>query len=108
MSPIMCNNPWFFENIPWPLTWPDILLNVFLAIAVDNLADAESLTALEKEKEEEKRNKSIRRANEFDLSKQLPPGVDPKGVIRGPKRLQEKRKAVFNKEADGSLNHKNK
>ncbi|XP_041459338.1 voltage-dependent L-type calcium channel subunit alpha-1D-like isoform X6 [Lytechinus variegatus] len=85
-----------------------ILLNVFLAIAVDNLADAESLTALEKEKEEEKRNKSIRRANEFDLSKQLPPGVDPKGVIRGPKRLQEKRKAVFSKEADGSLNHKNK
>ncbi|XP_072181814.1 voltage-dependent L-type calcium channel subunit alpha-1D-like [Diadema setosum] len=85
-----------------------ILLNVFLAIAVDNLADAESLTALEKEKEEEKRNKSIRRANEFDLSKQLPPGVDPKGVIRGPKRLQEKRKAVFSKEADGSLNHKSK
>ena len=28
---------------------PDILLNVFLAIAVDNLADAESLTAIEKE-----------------------------------------------------------
>ncbi|CAG2055258.1 unnamed protein product, partial [Timema podura] len=32
---------------------PDILLNVFLAIAVDNLADAESLTAIEKEEEEE-------------------------------------------------------
>lgn len=31
----------------------DILLNVFLAIAVDNLADAESLTAIEKEEEEE-------------------------------------------------------
>lgn len=30
----------------------DILLNVFLAIAVDNLADAESLTAIEKEEEE--------------------------------------------------------
>jgi len=28
------------------------LLNVFLAIAVDNLADAESLTAIEKEEEE--------------------------------------------------------
>ncbi|XP_038067555.1 voltage-dependent L-type calcium channel subunit alpha-1D-like isoform X3 [Patiria miniata] len=82
-----------------------ILLNVFLAIAVDNLADAESLTALEKEKEEEKRNKSIRRANELDLSKQLPPGVDPKGVIRGPKRLQEKRKAL-NKEAPAANNHK--
>ena len=85
----------------------DILLNVFLAIAVDNLADAESLTALEKEKEEEKRNKSIRRANQLDLSKQLPPGVDPKGVIRGPKRLQEKRKAL-NKEtpSPAANNHK--
>ncbi len=30
---------------------PDILLNVFLAIAVDNLADADSLTAIEKEEE---------------------------------------------------------
>lgn len=30
----------------------DILLNVFLAIAVDNLADAESLTAIEKEAED--------------------------------------------------------
>jgi len=30
----------------------DILLNVFLAIAVDNLSDAESLTAIEKEEEE--------------------------------------------------------
>lgn len=30
---------------------PDILLNVFLAIAVDNLADAESLTAIEKQEE---------------------------------------------------------
>lgn len=36
----------------------DILLNVFLAIAVDNLADAESLTAIEKEEEEEVRGKS--------------------------------------------------
>lgn len=41
----------------------DILLNVFLAIAVDNLADAESLTAIEKEEEEKaeqegKRSKS--------------------------------------------------
>lgn len=30
----------------------DILLNVFLAIAVDNLADAESLTTIEKEEAE--------------------------------------------------------
>lgn len=32
---------------------PDILLNVFLAIAVDNLADADSLTGVEKEDEVE-------------------------------------------------------
>lgn len=31
----------------------DILLNVFLAIAVDNLADADSLTSIEKEDEED-------------------------------------------------------
>ncbi|XP_039297401.1 voltage-dependent calcium channel type D subunit alpha-1 isoform X4 [Nilaparvata lugens] len=34
-----------------------ILLNVFLAIAVDNLADAESLTAIEKEEENEETEK---------------------------------------------------
>lgn len=37
---------------PYPLNPLDILLNVFLAIAVDNLADAESLTAIDKEEEE--------------------------------------------------------
>lgn len=36
----------------------DILLNVFLAIAVDNLADAESLTAIEKEEDDEVSNTS--------------------------------------------------
>ena len=42
----------------------DILLNVFLAIAVDNLADAESLSELEKESEREKeRTKNIRRSS---------------------------------------------
>lgn len=35
------------------LNIPDILLNVFLAIAVDNLADADSLTGVEKEDEVE-------------------------------------------------------
>lgn len=38
-----------------------ILLNVFLAIAVDNLADAESLGAAQKEKEEEKKMKKTLR-----------------------------------------------
>lgn len=38
-----------------------ILLNVFLAIAVDNLADARSLTAAQEQKEEQKKiNKNLR------------------------------------------------
>ena len=46
------------------LKWlEDILLNVFLAIAVDNLADAQSLTEDEAEKEDEKeRIRSLRRS----------------------------------------------
>ncbi|XP_030634203.1 LOW QUALITY PROTEIN: calcium channel, voltage-dependent, L type, alpha 1S subunit, a [Chanos chanos] len=40
-----------------------ILLNVFLAIAVDNLAEAESLTSAQKEKAEEKKRKKLLRAN---------------------------------------------
>ncbi|CAM9972784.1 unnamed protein product [Lampetra fluviatilis] len=39
-----------------------ILLNVFLAIAVDNLADAESLTSAQKEAEEERERKKTARA----------------------------------------------
>jgi len=38
-----------------------ILLNVFLAIAVDNLADAQSLDVAEKEKQEEKKRKKTLR-----------------------------------------------
>ncbi|TRY91912.1 hypothetical protein DNTS_029630 [Danionella cerebrum] len=40
-----------------------ILLNVFLAIAVDNLAEAESLTSAQKEKAEEKKRKRLLREN---------------------------------------------
>ncbi|KAL1021394.1 hypothetical protein UPYG_G00012740 [Umbra pygmaea] len=40
-----------------------ILLNVFLAIAVDNLADAESLNTAHKEEEEEKERKKISRSD---------------------------------------------
>ena len=39
----------------------DILLNVFLAIAVDNLAEAESLTSAQKEKAEEKLRRKLLR-----------------------------------------------
>ncbi|XP_025907935.1 voltage-dependent L-type calcium channel subunit alpha-1C-like [Nothoprocta perdicaria] len=42
-----------------------ILLNVFLAIAVDNLADAESLTSAQKEEEEEKERKKLARLCHF-------------------------------------------
>ncbi|XP_060745275.1 voltage-dependent L-type calcium channel subunit alpha-1C isoform X1 [Tachysurus vachellii] len=38
-----------------------ILLNVFLAIAVDNLADAESLTSAQKEEQEEKERRKLAR-----------------------------------------------
>ncbi|XP_049590543.1 dihydropyridine-sensitive L-type skeletal muscle calcium channel subunit alpha-1 isoform X2 [Syngnathus scovelli] len=40
-----------------------ILLNVFLAIAVDNLAEAESLTLAQKEKAEDKKRKKVFRTN---------------------------------------------
>lgn len=41
----------------------DILLNVFLAIAVDNLADAEQMDAIQKEADEDKeRRRSLRRS----------------------------------------------
>lgn len=38
-----------------------VLLNVFLAIAVDNLAEAESLTEAQKEKAEEKARRKLMR-----------------------------------------------
>lgn len=45
------------------LSWTpsDILLNVFLAIAVDNLAEAESLTSAQKAKAEERKRRKMSR-----------------------------------------------
>lgn len=40
-----------------------ILLNVFLAIAVDNLADADSLTTVEKEEEEEEKEEDEKKSH---------------------------------------------
>lgn len=40
----------------------DILLNVFLAIAVDNLAEAENLTSAQKAKAEERKRKKLARS----------------------------------------------
>ncbi|XP_071083520.1 muscle calcium channel subunit alpha-1-like isoform X5 [Haliotis cracherodii] len=61
-----------------------ILLNVFLAIAVDNLADAQSLTEIEQQKDEEKeRTRSIRRSKsktpEKDGNIEEDEGVDVNG-----------------------------
>ncbi|XP_050528815.1 muscle calcium channel subunit alpha-1-like isoform X2 [Daktulosphaira vitifoliae] len=47
-----------------------ILLNVFLAIAVDNLADAESLTAIEKEEEEQPDNQPKSRSNSQSIERE--------------------------------------
>uniref|UniRef100_A0A8B9J6P3 Voltage-dependent L-type calcium channel subunit alpha n=1 Tax=Astyanax mexicanus TaxID=7994 RepID=A0A8B9J6P3_ASTMX len=44
-----------------------ILLNVFLAIAVDNLAEAESLTSAQKEKAEEKKRKKLLRYTDLKV-----------------------------------------
>ncbi|XP_038596704.1 voltage-dependent L-type calcium channel subunit alpha-1D [Tachyglossus aculeatus] len=46
-----------------------ILLNVFLAIAVDNLADAESLNTAQKEEAEEKERKKIARKESLENKK---------------------------------------
>uniref|UniRef100_A0A671SKH1 Voltage-dependent L-type calcium channel subunit alpha n=1 Tax=Sinocyclocheilus anshuiensis TaxID=1608454 RepID=A0A671SKH1_9TELE len=57
-----------------------ILLNVFLAIAVDNLADAESLTSAQKEEEEEKERKKLARtaSPEKRQNSEKPPLKDEK------------------------------
>ncbi|KAH3892449.1 hypothetical protein DPMN_016567, partial [Dreissena polymorpha] len=58
-----------------------ILLNVFLAIAVDNLADAQSLTEIEEEKEEERqRTRSIRRSKSKSPEKTDIKGEEDEGV----------------------------
>ncbi|KAH9503819.1 Voltage-dependent calcium channel type D subunit alpha-1 [Bulinus truncatus] len=54
-----------------------ILLNVFLAIAVDNLADAQSLTEIEEEKKEEKeRTRSLRRSKSRSPNKETEGGEE--------------------------------
>lgn len=52
------------------LTQSDILLNVFLAIAVDNLAEAESLSSAQKEKAEEKMKRKLMRWNKNTIGYQ--------------------------------------
>ncbi|XP_074482134.1 voltage-dependent L-type calcium channel subunit alpha-1C isoform X9 [Sebastes fasciatus] len=65
-----------------------ILLNVFLAIAVDNLADAESLTSAQKEEEEEKERKKLARlaSPEKRHANEKPPLEE----VKKPKKKKEK------------------
>uniref|UniRef100_A0A8C5AC68 Voltage-dependent L-type calcium channel subunit alpha-1C n=1 Tax=Gadus morhua TaxID=8049 RepID=A0A8C5AC68_GADMO len=63
-----------------------ILLNVFLAIAVDNLADAESLTSAQKEEEEEKERKKL----EEEEEPEMPVGPRPRPLSD----VQLKEKAI--------------
>ncbi|XP_026976904.1 voltage-dependent L-type calcium channel subunit alpha-1D isoform X2 [Sagmatias obliquidens] len=53
-----------------------ILLNVFLAIAVDNLADAESLNTAQKEEAEEKERKKIARKESLENKKNNKPEIN--------------------------------
>nr|XP_029478765.1 dihydropyridine-sensitive L-type skeletal muscle calcium channel subunit alpha-1-like isoform X1 [Oncorhynchus nerka] len=63
-----------------------ILLNVFLAIAVDNLAEAESLTAAQKDKAEERKRRKLLRAN-------MPDKADEERVLLA-KKLAEQRAKI--------------
>uniref|UniRef100_A0A4X2M9E4 Voltage-dependent L-type calcium channel subunit alpha n=1 Tax=Vombatus ursinus TaxID=29139 RepID=A0A4X2M9E4_VOMUR len=71
-----------------------ILLNVFLAIAVDNLADAESLTSAQKEEEEEKERKKLASlflaGEEEEEEPEMPVGPRPRPLSE----LHLKEKAV--------------
>lgn len=49
-------NAFILQQFSFTTIKTDILLNVFLAIAVDNLGDAEEMDAIEKEKEEAENN----------------------------------------------------
>lgn len=54
---------------------PDILLNVFLAIAVDNLAEAETLTSAQKAKADEKKRKKMARSVLLPVRMLIIPGL---------------------------------
>ncbi|KAM5252685.1 voltage-dependent L-type calcium channel subunit alpha-1C isoform 10-T10 [Hipposideros larvatus] len=71
-----------------------ILLNVFLAIAVDNLADAESLTSAQKEEEEEKERKKLART----ASPEKKPEVLEKAAVEETKEEKIELKSIT---ADG-------
>ncbi|XP_076351266.1 muscle calcium channel subunit alpha-1-like isoform X2 [Tachypleus tridentatus] len=70
-----------------------ILLNVFLAIAVDNLADAESLTAVEKEDEGEGAEEQIEEVVKNEETEEVKP------VEKMKKKKRKKKKKLIDEDA---------
>ncbi|XP_044595208.1 voltage-dependent calcium channel type A subunit alpha-1 isoform X8 [Cotesia glomerata] len=64
------------------------LLNVFLAIAVDNLANAQELTAAEEGQEEEDKEKQMQEIEKEMEALQMPDGTGPKVEISPPSSSQ--------------------
>ncbi|XP_022239678.1 voltage-dependent calcium channel type A subunit alpha-1-like isoform X4 [Limulus polyphemus] len=86
------------------------LLNVFLAIAVDNLANAQELTAAEEEEAEEDKER-----NQEELEKEMADfyannsGIDPPQVNicpPSPQNTSERKSRQFNYDQDNSKNSK--
>lgn len=63
-------------SLPWLLSHKDTLLNVFLAIAVDNLANAQALNRDEEEeiktREQSRRRRMEKRQKNWDKARQIP------------------------------------
>ena len=64
---IFKKNTFFNSTTYTTTTTTDILLNVFLAIAVDNLADAENMTKIDKEEKKRKKEEKKRKKDEKKL-----------------------------------------
>ncbi|GLV41113.1 cacophony [Carabus blaptoides fortunei] len=82
------------------------LLNVFLAIAVDNLANAQELTAAEEEQVEENKEKQIHELEKEMEALQMegsPPRVEvcPPSPTRGNKKKNDEKKAEEEEEITG-------
>lgn len=75
------------------------LLNVFLAIAVDNLANAQELTAAEEEQVEEDKSKQLQ-----ELEKELVglQGSDPDAIMDEPPKSGRRRKKQEKDDEDDS------
>ncbi|XP_075882305.1 voltage-dependent L-type calcium channel subunit alpha-1D [Nelusetta ayraudi] len=72
-----------------------ILLNVFLAIAVDNLADAESLNTAQKEEEEAKKRKNSAKDLSADKMLEMMEGLDGESKLPVEMLLQEDKESYL-------------